>query len=374
MATPGWGTAARAPLDSDALPDRAATATTVPAAAQRALGEISSLPRWKILQDSREANVGKLEVSMGQTDRLKKVMARAGIASARAAERMVEDGRVTVNGVVATHPGQPVDPRKDAVSVDGVPVGMAPQRRFVFMLNKPKGYYCSSARVGEERIVLDLFQDWLSKQESPDWAPVSKSSPSKVHSRFGSLGASSTDTRARSGPASSSSSSSSAERKNSSVVKLPPRLFTVGRLDVPTTGLILVTNDGSFGNKVLHPSNGIVKEYVLSLSGRPTARQIARLTEGCYMDGSLVEPVHVGLVNDGKGEDAHRLRVVVSEGKNREVRRLADHAGVDVRSLKRIAIGGLRMPNNLGIGAFKLLTQRDQESLFAPWSLVEGRW
>jgi len=92
------------------------------------------------------------------------------------------------------------------------------------------------------------------------------------------------------------------------------------------------------------------------------------------MDGSLVEPVHVGLVNDGKGEDAHRVRVVVSEGKNREVRRLADHAGVDVRSLKRIAIGGLRMPNNLGIGAFKLLTQRDQESLFAPWSLVEGRW
>ena len=360
--TQGWGTAARAPRDAGPPPDRASINAPAPAAAKRAAKNAGAVwSRGKILQDSREANVGKTEVSTGQMDRLKKVMARAGIASTRAAERMVEEGRVVVNGVVATHPGQPVDPRRDAVIVDGVPVGVAPQRRFVFMLNKPKGYYCSSARIGEERIVLDLFKEWLEKQGNANGEPETRSGPPGAGHSVTS-GLKGRESSAKIAPGTPFAST------------LPPRLFTVGRLDVPTTGLILVTNDGSFGHKVLHPSNGIVKEYVLTLASRPTARQIARLTEGCYMDGSLVEPVHVGLVNDGKGEDGQRVRIVVAEGKNREVRRLADHAAIEVKGLKRIAIGGLRMPNSLGIGAFKLLTQREQEALFTPWSLVEGRW
>ncbi|MBM3198304.1 MAG: rRNA pseudouridine synthase, partial [Chlamydiae bacterium] len=126
--------------------------------------------------------------------RLSKVLAAAGVASRRAAEELIFAGKVTVNGSIVTTPQTLVSPKEDAICCEGKKVGYE-EAKLYFLLNKPKGYICSNARVGTKKIVRDLF------------------------------------------------------------AKIPQRLFTVGRLDRETTGLLIVTNDGHFANKVIHPSS-----------------------------------------------------------------------------------------------------------------------
>jgi pseudouridine synthase len=249
--------------------------------------------------------------------RLSKALALLGVASRRGAEEIIFAGRVTVNGAVVETPQHTVSPNRDAIAVDGRAVdgGLAlDQTHAYFILNKPKGYLCSNkassggTRGGNDKLVLDLFEDyrlaWRKKHPG----------------------------------------------------KLPPRLFTVGRLDVNTTGMLLVTTDGQWCQRVAHPSAEIVKSYVLTANSRPTKAQVKKMAEGCIVDGKKVVPRNVESLENAKdGGPLNRVSVDVVDGRNREVREIAANAGVGVKKLKRVRVGGLRMPSELPLGKYMTL-------------------
>ena len=257
--------------------------------------------------------------------RLGKALADAGAASRRGAEALVFAGRVRVNGAVTLLPQTPVTLGKDVVEVDGAPLAST-HRHFYFALHKPAGYLCTNAVQGE-KLVLDLFADWLAR-----W-----------------------------------------KERNAGTAERPPRLFTVGRLDVATSGLLLVTNDGAWAQKVAHPSSGVSKEYVLSAQAAPTRRQLATMAAGCDVEGVHVIPLRVERVLLPDGGGAARVLVELVDGRNWEVRRLAEAAGLEVAALRRVRIGGLRLPSNLRAGAYKELTFREAKLLIEPAEQEKAR-
>lgn len=229
--------------------------------------------------------------------RLSKALAAAGIASRRACEELIFAGRVRVNGETVKLPQHHIDWEMDAISVDGETV-KAEQKKIYYMLNKPAGYICTSTRPGKKRIVLDLFPD------------------------------------AR------------------------ERLFTVGRLDKETTGLLLVTNDGRFANKVIHPSSNVIKEYIVRTLSEITPEHLEALSQGARVDEKWVRPVSVFKVRRGT------FKIAVKEGKKHEVRILAERAGLKVVELTRIRIGSLLL-GILPLGEFRLLTEKDMRLIFS---------
>jgi pseudouridine synthase len=258
-------------------------------------------------QSRRPPRPRKHSTTDQQKQRLNKALASAGIASRRGADDLIFAGQVQVNGVTVDHPGMQVDLSSDKVIVNGKPISAsAIPRRFYFALNKPKGYICSNVSgdgyQGEGRLVVDLFNEWLQKHK----------------------------------------------QKNPKSMR--PRLFTVGRLDSQSIGLVFVTNDGDWAQQVSHPSSGLTKEYSVTLSLRPTPPQIQALTNGCDIDGVHVTPVAVG-IDDSDPSKPNRIRIIVAEGRNREVRKLCEAAGLgDVRVLRRVRVGGYRIPRDLGFG------------------------
>ena len=276
----------------------------------------------------------------GDSMRLGKALAKLGVASRRASEKLVFDRRVTVNGVEIAQPQHPVRLAVDAIAVDGKVVdgGLALETNHAyFLLNKPKGYICSDKPSGartrakkaslldgggaaaensgnsgappaNDKLVLDLFQDWRDR-----W-------------------------------------------RGKHPGKLPPRLFTVGRLDVNTTGALLVTTDGAWCQRVAHPSSEIVKAYVVTAADRPARRRSGRMAEGTTVDGAKVVPARVrSMEHERDGGPPNRVLIEVVDGRNREVREICAAAGVGVRKLKRIRVGGLRMPSELPTGRYVAL-------------------
>jgi pseudouridine synthase len=248
--------------------------------------------------------------------RLSKALQQLGVASRRASEEIIFAGRVQVNGFKVIQPQHPVILRQDTIQVDGKVIDggveMTKQHMY-FLINKPRGYLCSnrSERSGggaandNGKLVLDLFEEWR-------------------------------ETFRRKYPG-----------------KLIPRLFTVGRLDVNTTGMLLVTTDGQWCQRVAHPSSEVVKSYIISTGARATKNQILKMASGTDVDGVHVTPKHVeSLEGSRDGGPANRVLVDVVDGRNREVRVLAQSAGVDVKKLKRVRVGGLRMPSDLPIGKY----------------------
>lgn len=248
-----------------------------------------------------------------EANRLSKVLASMGVASRRASETMIFEGVVTVNGEVVKTPQTKVDPSKDKIAVKGKALSSEPPRRVYFALNKPKGYLCSNKSNTENgKLVVDLFEEYFRKEESK----------------------------------------ASATKKTAG----RPRLFTVGRLDVATTGLIFVTNDGQWAQKISHPSNGLTKEYLVTAEHKITKAQFQKLGEGTEIDGIHIKPVIVAPVLDG----AEKVRVVVNEGKNHEVRILVENAGIKLKNLKRVRVGGFRMPRSLKVGQKMVLHSREK--------------
>jgi pseudouridine synthase len=259
--------------------------------------------------------------------RLAKALADAGVASRRGAEALVFDGRVRVNGQLVSLPQTLVTPGTDTLEVDGKPLAAgiaAGCRHYYFALYKPAGYLCSNQTEGE-KLVLDLFAAWVAR-----WKERAPKAP------------------------------------GSGAAALPPRLFTVGRLDAATSGLLLVTNDGAWSQRVAHPSAGVTKEYVLTAAEAPTKRQLATMLAGCDVDGARVVPLRVERVATPDGGGAKRVLVELADGRNREVRRLAEAAGVDVRGLKRTRVGALRLPPSLRPGQFAELTFRQAKDVLDP--------
>lgn len=227
--------------------------------------------------------------------RLSKTLAAAGVASRRACESLIFDGHVKVNGSVVLIPQTPVDDR-DQILVDDKPISKK-EAKVYYILNKPAGYICSAKRTPSSKIVLDLFEG---------------------------------------------------ETK---------RLFTIGRLDKDTEGLLLVTNDGHFANKVMHPSSNITKEYLVKTDQDLTAEHLMAISNGTLVEGVFVKPVRVTKVRKGT------VKVVISEGKKREVRLLLQAAGLKIDSLTRIRIGGLQL-GVLPLGAWREMTENEKNAIF----------
>ena len=240
-------------------------------------------------------------------ERLNKALASLGVASRRGADDLIFGGRVKVNGVTVTAPATKVNVNADVVMVDGKVIegGVSfVKEHTYFMLNKPKGFVCSAKpNSSGGKTVLDLFEQW--REEFTSQFPG----------------------------------------------KLPPRLFTVGRLDVATTGLLLVTTDGDWCQRVAHPSSEVVKQYIVTANNKATRAQISEMAKGTDVDGAHVVPVRVETMG-GDGGPKNRILVEVVDGRNREVRVLCSNAGVDVKNLKRTRIGGLRMPKELPLGKY----------------------
>ena len=211
--------------------------------------------------------------------RLHKILAQAGVASRRAAERMMAEGRVRVNGQVATAPGTLADPAQDTITVDGRPLPRV-ERPVYIALNKPPGVVTTAHDPQGRPTVLDL-------------------------------------------------------------VNRPERLFPVGRLDRDTEGLLLLTNDGAWANVVAHPSSGVEKEYVATVDGVPTLESLQRLTDGVALpDGHVAHgAAHVLERLDGKT----LVSLTLHEGHKRQARLMFGALGYPVRRLIRVRVGGLRL-------------------------------
>lgn len=226
-------------------------------------------------------------------ERLQKVLARAGIASRRASELLIEAGRVTVNGTVAAL-GRRVDVEADRVAVDGAPVSVRPGLVY-YLLNKPVGVVSTAVDPEGRRTVMDL-------------------------------------------------------------VPANPRVHPVGRLDAATEGLLLLTNDGELTYHLTHPRFGVDKEYLAQVQGRLTPGDVRRLREGVELDDGPTAPARVALVAPDT------VRLVIHEGRNRQVRRMCEAVGHPVRRLVRTRIGPL-VDRRLTPGSWRALTPEEVRSL-----------
>ncbi len=213
-------------------------------------------------------------------ERLQKVLARAGIASRRASERVILEGRVTVNGAIVTRLGTSIDPSRDVVKVDGKRLPTPPPTRGVLMLNKPRGYV-TTARDPEGRpTVMDL------------------------------------------------------------VAGVGHRVFPVGRLDFASEGLLLLTDDGDLARDLMRPASAVQKTYLAKVRGAPAREDLARMCRGVMIEGRRTLPARARLARPGSNA---WVEVTVIEGRKHQVRRMLEAIGYPVQRLRRIRYGGVEL-------------------------------
>ncbi len=233
------------------------------------------------------------DLPAAEGERLQKVLARAGIGSRRVCEEFIADRRVAVDGHIARL-GQRVDVETALVTVDGVPIAVKPDLVY-YLLNKPAGVVTTA--------------------DDPQGRPT--------------------------------------------VVGLVPdttRVYPVGRLDLETEGLLLLTNDGELTHRLTHPSFGVDKEYLAHVAGTPSRGVLRRLREGVELDDGLTAPAKASLL------DPSLIRLVIHEGRNRQVRRMCEAVGHPVKRLVRTRIGPL-IDRNLQAGQWRELEQGEVRSL-----------
>jgi 23S rRNA pseudouridine2605 synthase len=225
-------------------------------------------------------------------ERLQKVLATAGIASRREAEKIILAGRVSVNGAVVTVLGTKVDPAGDRVSLDGRPIPLRPRHRYI-ILNKPAGYITTMKDPEGRPLVSDLLTG------------------------------------------------------------VTERLFPVGRLDYNTEGLLLLTNDGDWANRLAHPSHSIEKQYHVRVRGEALPEQLASLMAGVPIDGRPAVASPATLI---KSSDSNCwISITITEGRYRLVRRMCEAVGLQVVRLRRVRYGRIFL-GELPLGKFRDLT------------------
>jgi 23S rRNA pseudouridine2605 synthase len=227
-------------------------------------------------------------------ERLQKVLARSGLGSRRTCEIMIVEGRVSVNGSVA-HLGQRADSAHDHIEVDGVPLPVREGLAY-YLVNKPLGVVCSASDPQGRPTVLDLVPE-------------------------------------------------------------VPRVFPVGRLDISSEGLIVLTNDGELAYQLTHPSFGVMKEYVVEVEGKLSKVSVGQLRRGVQLDDGVTAPAKVSLLAPSSA------RIAIHEGRNRQVRRMCEAVGNPVRRLVRTRIGPLS-DTALAPGRWRELTVREVRDLW----------
>ncbi len=222
--------------------------------------------------------------------RLQKVLAAAGIDSRRNCEELIVSGVVRVNRKVVDELPAFVDPDNDVITVHGKRIQAA--RKVYFLLNKPKGVICTNSDPQGRKKAIDL-------------------------------------------------------------IRVPERIFCVGRLDVNTTGIIVLSNDSELANKLTHPRYGLAKTYVVGIKGLITGEQIEKLKKGIWLAEGKTGRASAKILKRGHKESL--IEVTIRQGLNRQVRRMLAKVGLPVKSLKRTRIGKLTS-RGLGVGKFRTLT------------------
>ena len=232
-------------------------------------------------------------------ERLQKILSQAGVASRRASEQLMLDGRVTVNGATMRELGTKADPTRDDIRVDGRRVKLPEQHRYI-LLNKPPGYVTTRSDPHKRPTVIDL------------------------------------------------------------IAGIHDYVYPVGRLDFDTAGLLILTNDGDLAARLTHPRHGIARVYEARVLGVPDSHDIARLAKGILIEGRRTQPANVNVLH-ARSDDA-LLEITVREGRNRQVRNMCEAIGHPVSSLRRVAIGPIRDPK-LPIGRWRDLDKVEVERL-----------
>lgn len=230
--------------------------------------------------------------------RLQTVLSHAGVASRRRAAELIEKGHVKVDGRRITEKGYRLDPARCEVLVDGRPISK--EKKYYFLLNKPKGFISTARDTHSRRKVTDIFD------------------------------------------------------------KVNARLYPVGRLDKDTTGLILITNDGDLAHRMAHPSFEVEKEYVASVEGDVKISDIKKIEKGIELDGKLTAPCRIMLRRKGKKRTVYRVKL--REGKKRHIKRMFEAIGGRVVELKRVKYAGLAI-GDLKEGEYRALSGREVKEL-----------
>lgn len=241
--------------------------------------------------------------------RLNKLLAERGIASRRGADKLIEEGQVMVNGKKVYELGVKVHPSKDKITIGGKPLKTKFENLYI-MFNKPKN-------------VITSMNDPLGRPTVADF-----------------------------------------------MADVPTRVFPIGRLDWESEGLLILTNDGEFAQKVMHPKTEVTKTYHVKLNGQPLGYQIKKLLTGVTIPGGRVRAKHVEKIKVSKEDKSQKVsdksdwyKIVITEGKNHQVREMFKKIGFDVQKLQRVAIGKLRI-GKLDRGQFVYLNEAAAERVF----------
>lgn len=243
-------------------------------------------------------------MASAETVRVQKFIADAGVCSRRAAEALIVQGEVWVNGKIAT-PGQKISPGFDKVTVSGKPVRVTAQPRITVAVHKPRGLVCSNDDPHHAATVFELLPRELSKF----------------------------------------------------------RFFCAGRLDLDSEGLVILTTDGDLANRLMHPSKVVVKRYHVMLKAAFPSSRLTQLVRGVTIEGERLKVERAALINPDASASSTDLDVHMHHGKKREIRQLFMTLGFDVKRLRRYQIGALQL-KGIPLRAGKVLSPRAVQSLF----------
>ena len=233
----------------------------------------------------------------GGAIRLQKIIAQAGVASRRAAEKLIAEGRVTLNGETVREMGTKADPARDDIRIDGRRLKGAERLRYI-LLYKPAGYVTTRSDPQRRPTVIDLLRG------------------------------------------------------------VKEYVYPVGRLDYDTEGLLLLTNDGELAARLTHPRHGVERTYEARVAGMPDDEAVDRLRRGIPLDGRKTLPADVSLLNKRRGAGDGVLAITIREGRNRQVRRMLEAVGHPVKKLLRVGIGPLS-DRGLKPGVWRELTAQE---------------
>jgi len=242
-------------------------------------------------------------------ERLQKYMSRHGLASRRACEEIIASGKVKVNGKIVTTPGTLVDPTKVRVEVDGQRL-VATEQKVYILLNKPRGYLSTVKDPRGRKIVTDLLKD------------------------------------------------------------VKERVYPVGRLDYDSEGLLLLTNDGELAYWLTHPGHSVPKTYKVRVKGIPTRKELETLAEGVMLEDGVTAPAEISLIDEYEGNAL--LEVTLSEGRNRQIRRMMETVGHEVVRLKRTRVGSLSL-GDLKSGQYRHLKDDEVQGLYKKFGMTKDK-
>ena len=233
-------------------------------------------------------------------ERLQKYLAQCGVASRRKCEELILQGRVQVNGVTVTELGTKINPEKDKIKFDGKDIKQSPKLVYI-LLNKPIGYVTTADDQFGRDTVLDL-------------------------------------------------------------VKVKERIVPVGRLDMYTSGALILTNDGNFVYQVTHPKHEIEKTYTVTIKGIVQNSEVEQLRYGIKIDDYITKPARVKILKTDTEKGISRLEITIHEGKNRQVRKMCEAVGRKVLALHRSKIGGIGV-KDIELGKWRYLTANEVQQI-----------